>query len=142
MKTIICALLILFTGFASAENWETDLKKAQEKATKEGKPLLLDFTGSDWCHWCIKLHEEVFSKKDFKDWAEKNVVLLKVDFPRKKSSQSAAVKMQNQKLATKYGIRGFPTILFIDAQGKVLGKSGYLKGGPAAWTKNADTLLK
>ena len=141
MKTFMCLCLLFFTGFVSADNWETDFDKAKAKAEKEGKPMLVNFTGSDWCGWCIKLDKEVFSKKEFKDWAAKNVILVKLDFPRK-SNQSKKEKARNQELSKKYGVRGFPTILFIDAKEKVLGKSGYMRGGPAAWTKSADAIIK
>jgi len=138
---LCCTLLLLFTGFVSAGEWETDFDKAQKKAAKEGKPMLVNFTGSDWCGWCVKLDGEVFSKKEFEAWAKKNVILVKLDFPRK-STQTAEEKKRNRELMKKYGVRGFPTILFIDAKGKVIGKSGYLKGGPSAWTKSADAILK
>ena len=141
MKVISCLLFLLFTGFVSAGEWETDFDKAQKRAAKEGKPMLVNFTGSDWCGWCIKLEGEVFSKKEFASWAEKNVILVKLDFPRK-SNQSAAEKKRNQELSKKYGVRGFPTILFIDGKGKAIGKSGYLRGGPSAWIKSAEGILK
>src|SRR4051812_4548295 len=64
--------------------WYTDLNKANEAATKTGKPLFAFFTGSDWCGWCRKLNADVFDKPGFKAWAKKNVVLLEVDFPRRK----------------------------------------------------------
>lgn len=141
MKMLSCVLFLLLTGFVSAGEWETDFKKAQASAAKEGKPMLVNFTGSDWCHWCIKLEGEVFSKSEFQTWAASNVVLVKLDFPRK-SKQSQADKKQNSALAQKYSVRGFPTVLFIDAKGKVIGKSGYLKGGPSAWTKSAESIIK
>lgn len=141
MKLLSCLILLFFAGSAVAGEWETDFKKAQEKAEKEGKALLVNFTGSDWCGWCIKLEGEVFSKKEFQSWAKDNVVLVKLDFPRRKK-QSNDLKKQNNELMKKYGVRGFPTILFLDAKGNVIGKSGYMKGGPAAWTKSADSILK
>ena len=69
---------------AAASEWLTDLPKAQAQAKEEKKMVLLDFTGSDWCGWCIKLHNEVFSKPEFAEYARKNLVLVEVDFPRKK----------------------------------------------------------
>ena len=141
MKVLSCVMFLLFTGFVSAGDWETDFDKALKKSAKEGKPMLVNFTGSDWCGWCIKLEKEVFSAKEFKVWAKKNVILVKLDFPRK-SNQTAAEKKRNQELSKKYGVRGFPTILFIDGKGKVVGKSGYMKGGPSVWTKSAEGILK
>jgi thioredoxin-related protein len=88
------------------------------------------------------LHAEVFGTKEFQDWAKKNVVLLEVDFPHEKK-QSDEVKKQNQQLKEKYKkeVDGFPTILFLDAKGEVLGKMGYQEGGPSKWTKDADKLV-
>lgn len=125
---------------AAAQKWLTSLPQAQAEAKKSGKPILADFTGSDWCPWCIKLRTEVFNTKQFKDWAAKNVVLLELDFPRSKP-QDPATKKANQDLATKYKIEGFPTVLFLNADGKVLGTSGYQAGGPAPWTANAQKIL-
>jgi protein disulfide-isomerase len=122
---------------ASEEGWITSYKAAQAKAKKEKKVILADFTGTDWCGWCIKLKEEVFSKPEFKEWADKNVVLLEVDFPRKKK-QSAELKKQNQDLSEQFGIQGYPTIMFLDAKGKKLGTLGYEKGGPEVWIALAE----
>ena len=124
-----------------AELWLTDWKEAVARSKKEKKPIVADFTGSDWCGWCIKLKEEVFDKPEFKEWAEKNVILLEVDFPKKKE-QSEELKAQNKELGDKYQIRGYPTILFLDAKGKVLGRSGYKPGGPEEWLKDANKQLK
>jgi protein disulfide-isomerase len=120
--------------------WHENWADAVALAKKENKPLLVDFTGSDWCGWCIKLDKEVFDTPHFKEWAAKKVVLVKLDYPRRKA-QPDAIKEQNQKILKQYKIRGFPTILFLDAEGKVLGRSGYKDGGPEGWCKDADTQL-
>ncbi len=126
---------------AAAPKWFTSLSLAQAEARKAGKPILADFTGSDWCPWCIKLRTEVFNTKQFKEWAAKNVILLEVDFPRSKP-QDDATKKANRALAAKYKIEGFPTVLFLTVDGKVLGTSGYQEGGPAPWTTAAQKMLK
>src|SRR5213083_3508571 len=77
------ALLLIQAGAEEAQ-WLTDLPKAQAKAKEEKKLVMLDFTGSDWCGWCIKLNKEVFSKPEFAEYAKKNLVLVEVDFPRHK----------------------------------------------------------
>lgn len=130
--------LFLLSGATLAETWHTNWESAAKESKKTGKPILIDFTGSDWCGWCIKLHDEVFSKPEFKTWAAENVVLLELDFPRKKK-QSAAVKKANTELAQKYNVEGFPTVVFAQADGKELGRFGYAKGGPTVWTKEAET---
>jgi protein disulfide-isomerase len=121
--------------------WLTNYDEAVRQAKALKLPILADFTGSDWCGWCIKLKGEVFDKPEFKTWAAKNVVLLELDFPRAKP-QDAATKAQNRQLSDKYDIQGFPTILFLNPDGKVIGKSGYQPGGPAAWIADAENIIK
>ena len=141
----ILALTLMLTGAigmtaeAAGKGWLVSYKQALSKAKKEKKPILADFTGSDWCGWCIKLKKEVFTKPEFIKWAKENVILLEVDFPNK--PQPAALKAQNKALAQKYKIRGYPTILFLDAKGGVIGKSGYKAGGPSAWIKSANDII-
>jgi thioredoxin-related protein len=86
------------------------------------------------------LHAEVFGTKDFQDWAKKNVVLLTVDFPQK-TELPKELKKQNDELKNKNKVDGFPTILFFDAKGEVVGKMGYQEGGPSKWTKDADKIV-
>lgn len=114
--------------------WEVDLEKAYQMSQKTGKPILANFTGSDWCGWCIRLTNSVFVKDDFKAWAEKNVILLELDYPRRKKLPPALAK-QNAKLQQALQIRGFPTVYLLDMKKdendafKVtpLGKTGYKK---------------
>lgn len=113
--------------------WETDYEAAVRKAKKENKKLLLNFTGSDWCGWCIRLDREVFSKEQFVDYAKKNLVCVKLDFPRSKQLSAEEAK-QNQQLASKHGVMGFPTILIVNADNEdVLLKTGYQRGGPESY---------
>lgn len=120
--------------------WTHDFEEAQRIAKREDKPILANFTGSDWCGWCMRLAREVFKTSTFARWATDNVVLLEVDFPRR--SQSAALKKKNRKLQARYRVRGFPTVLFLDADGRVLGRSGYRSGGASAWVSDAETQLR
>ena len=151
MKKIIIALL-LFTGSFAAEAqelvWETNVTKAMEVSNKTKKPLLLFFTGSDWCGWCIRLQKEVLKTPEFAAWAKENVVLVELDYPRK-SPQTDAIKKQNNELQMAFGIQGFPTIVLangITKDGKVnfegIGSTGYVAGGPAAWLAVANGFLK
>src|SRR5204863_807913 len=112
------------TSNAAKPGWLTSYEQAQKEAQEENKLLLLDFTGSDWCGWCIMLDREVFSKPEFKEYAKKNLVLLELDFPRMKK-MPPEVTAQNEKLAMKYGIQGFPTVVVFDSNGKPLGALGY-----------------
>ena len=114
------------------EGWLQKYDDAIAAAKKSERPVLADFTGSDWCGWCIRLKEEVFDTKEFKEWAAANVVLLEVDFPQKKP-QDAAIKARNEQLAQEFAIQGFPTILIMDGKGKKIGELGYMAGGPKVW---------
>jgi len=137
-------LLIAAVFFAStlgADEWMTDYKAALQQAEKEKKLVLLDFTGSDWCGWCIRLDKEVFSKSEFKNYAKKNLVLVKLDFPRSKS-QTAQIKAQNQQLAQQYNIEGYPTVIVLDPAGQQVGQLGYMEGGPKAFIAELDKLKK
>lgn len=138
----LAALALFGISPASAKpGWLTDVKQAQAEAKSNKKLLLLDFTGSDWCGWCIRLDREVFSKPEFKEYASKNLVLLEVDFPRGKEL-APAERTQNEELARRYGIQGFPTIVVLDSEGKKVGELGYTPGGPSAFIAELDSLRK
>ena len=121
-------------------NWKTDLGKAVELAKTEHKAVLVNFTGSDWCQWCQKLSAEVFSTKEFKEYAQNNLVLVKIDFPQN-IEQSNQTKMYNQSLAQKFGVQGFPTILIFSSEGKPLAKTGYQPGGPVNYINQIKSIL-
>ena len=144
MKALLQKLALLLgvlclsmpSAFAAA-GWDDDYEKAIAKAKTEGKMVLLDFTGSDWCGWCIKLDKEVFSKKEFKDYAKENLVLVEVDFPQGKR-QTKKLKEQNEKLKTEHGVRGFPTIIVLNSEGQKVGQLGYQAGGPAPFIEKLN----
>ena len=143
MKKIVTLMAVSVFLLASAwagEGWETDFSKAKARAAEKNLPILIDFTGSDWCGWCIRLDDEVFSQAAFKKYAKENLVLFIADFPQSKP-QSAKVRAQNKILASKYGIRGYPTIILVDIEGKVLGTTGYKEGGPVPYIKHIKALL-
>ena len=123
--------------------WSEDYEKAVEKAKTENKNVLLDFTGSDWCGFCMALNKEVFNTPKFKDWAKQNVVLVEVDFPHSKP-QTQKVKAQNADLKSKYPSNGYPTIVILDTTGKELGrKVGYSPGsGPEAYISALEGAMK
>lgn len=113
--------------------WLTDYPAALRQAARENKIVLLNFTGSDWCGWCVKLEKDVFSKPEFAAYASRHLVLVKVDFPRK-SRLPAAEVAQNAGLQRQFGVRGFPTIIAVDASGrKVAEIGGYVRGGPKSF---------
>jgi protein disulfide-isomerase len=108
------------------------------QARSENKMVLLDFTGSDWCGWCIKFDHDVLSMAEFTAYAKSKLVLVKLDFPHHKP-QSDALKQANQELATRYHVDGFPTYVLLNSAGKELGRQvGYAKGGPDAFIAELD----
>jgi protein disulfide-isomerase len=127
--SIVAAVALAGSVRADSE-WLTDLDQAQQKAKADNKLVLLDFTGSDWCGWCIKLHREVFAKPEFREYANKNLVLVELDFPRAKQIDKDLLH-KNMKLAEKFQIEAFPTIIVINSDGKVIGSLGYDAGVPA-----------
>ncbi len=120
--------------------WFHELKEAQAESSKTGKPILIDFTGSDWCIFCIKLRDEVFSTEQFRQWAAAKVVLLEIDFPRNFDMDPIRA-IDNEELANKYNVNAFPTLMLVQSDGSVLGQLGYAEGGPKVWLAQADAIL-
>ncbi len=143
MKKLFVAVVLF--GVASVvfggEGWPTDFEAAKKKAAEKGLPILADFSGSDWCGWCIRLDNEVFSQPEFKAYAKENVILFLADFPNS-TPQSDELKAQNKKLSQLYGVRGFPTVLLLNADGSVINKTGYQAGGATAYVEHIKELLK
>ena len=122
------------------KTWLLSFDQAKQLSESTGRPILADFTGSDWCGWCIRLDEEIFSHPVFQKWASEKVILLKLDYPQKTPQPPAEAK-QNQTLMSVYRISGFPTILFLDAKGTPLGRSGYISDDPREWIAHAQGKL-
>jgi thioredoxin-related protein len=113
--------------------WLTDFAAASALAQKENRPLLLNFTGSDWCPWCIKMDEEVLNTPAFQSYAAGHLVLVTVDFPRN-TPLPAATAAQNNDLQQKFGVEGFPTFVVLSSSGSKLAEyQGYQPGGPSAF---------
>lgn len=112
--------------------WLTDYEAAKQRAKEQQKPLLVNFTGSDWCVFCIRLKNEIFSKPEFAAWAKEHVVLVELDFPRKKKLPKELAE-QNEKLQEQFAVEGFPTVVFVGADGKEISRTGYERGGPTPW---------
>lgn len=136
------ALAAVFAAPAAASEveWLDNYEEAKKLAKEQDKFILADFTGSDWCGWCKKLQAEVLDTTEFKAWAPTHVVLLELDFPRRKP-MPAAVKQANEALAKRYEVTGYPTVVFLTADGAQLGRTGYLEGGPARWLPNAERAI-
>lgn len=145
MKKIIAVIImscLLLQVRAAELSWSTDLPQALAKAKAENKAVLLDFTGSDWCGWCIKFKKEALDTKEFQDYAAKNLVLVELDFPQKKQ-QSDELKAANQALGKKYNVDGYPTFVVLNKDGKEIGRQvGYQEGGPKAFIAEIDGFKK
>jgi thiol-disulfide isomerase/thioredoxin len=125
-------------GQASESSWGTDLPAALNRARSENKMVLLDFTGSDWCGWCIKFDHDVLSTDKFTGYAKSKLVLVTLDFPSHKK-QAAALKEANEQLSKRFDVNGFPTFVLLNSAGKELGRqTGYLRGGPDAFIAELD----
>ena len=141
LRAGLLALVTLGTASAGGAGWTSDFDAAKKQAASEKKDLLVDFTGSDWCGWCIKLDKEVFQEQAFKTGVKDTLVLVELDFPQDKSKLSDATKAQNEKLRVAFNIKGYPSILLCDASGKAYAKTGYKAGGPDGYVKHLNELM-
>jgi protein disulfide-isomerase len=157
MKKLILLLftIVSFTSFSQQieNNWlnteNPEIDKAIKISQKTNKPIMLFFTGSDWCGWCKKLVKEVYKTPEFNKWAKKNVVLVEIDFPRR-TKLLKELTSQNNSLKNLFKPRGYPTVYFAkpvkgtdgNIQFKTLGQTGYVAGGPTKWIASANQFLK
>ena len=127
MKKIIIYLFVFISSLSYSQNWNTNFEDAKQYALKDNKNILLVFSGSDWCAPCIKLDNVVWKSEAFKSESEKNWVIYKADFPKKKANQlSPELTERNNKLAEKYNKNGsFPLVILLDKTGKVIGMTGF-----------------
>ena len=115
-------MVLLGTSLYSGEGWLTNIEKAQELAKTEKKLVLLEFTGSDWCPPCKALKKNVFDTDKFKAYAKKHLVLVELDFPRDKSKVTKEQAAYNREQAKAFAVKGYPTVILMDAAGKELTK--------------------
>lgn len=113
-------LITLTLGFANLsaekyppEGWVTNIFQAVSQAEKENKRILINFTGSDWCIYCVRLEENIFSKKEFKEYAEKELVRVFIDFPRRKQLDEYQLN-HNEALKMGFGVDGYPRIVVLE----------------------------
>jgi len=141
--SLLTAALLLATAvhLGGAEGWLTDWEAAKAQAAAEKKVLLINFSGSDWCGWCVRLEKEVFSQEAFLAEAGKRYVMVLLDFPRDRSGQSDELQKQNQTLQDTFGVGGFPTIFLAEADGTPFAQTGYQRGGPEAYLAHLDELI-
>ena len=142
LSVMLLSCCALAQVLAAEPDWSTDLPKALAKAKAENKMVLMDFTGSDWCGWCIKFKKEALDTAEFSYYAVKNLVLVEVDFPNKKP-QTEALKKANKELGTRYKVEGYPTFVVLGKDGKELGRQdGYEAGGAKAFIAKLDDFKK
>lgn len=139
LRAVLVAVLLLSSA-AHAGLWTDDYAQAVKRAQVEKKFLFLDFTGSDWCGWCKKLDKEVFSQKEFKAYAEANLVCVKLDFPQSFNLPGKTVK-QNRELAQRHQVTGYPTIVVLSPNEELVDRSGYLPGGVDTYLKQLERVL-
>lgn len=126
---------------AVAIEWLTDAEAARTLSAETGKPVLMNFTGSDWCGWCIKLERDVFTRPEFAAFAEEELILLKLDFPQREAI-APELAAQNEALSQKYDIKGFPTILLMGPGDQVLARTGYRPGGAGRYVDHLRGFMK
>ena len=144
---VLFATLLFLTSVGCAQalddlkseslNWHINLEEAVKVAQEENKNILVNFTGSDWCVWCHRLRDEVFIQDEFKKYADDNLILVKLDFPRK-TKLPEEEQEYNTNLMYKYGVRGFPTILLLDSDGNLVRQTGYQQGGAESYIKHIE----
>lgn len=139
---LLCALLSAISIAAVPEGWTDDFAAAQKAAAKSEKPMAVLFTGSDWCPWCVRLADEILLKKDFREASSNDFVFVYLDYPSDESLQTSARRAANRTLLEKYGVRGFPTLLVMDAKGSVLGKTGYRRTSAKEYAEHLRSLSR
>ena len=146
MKIILYILLLLPWSIIAQgnDNWHKDFEKAKKVATAQSKPILISFSGSDWCKPCIILKNKAFNTSEFRTFAKDSLVLFNADFPRKKENKpTPELLKQYEQLAEQYNNTGsFPYNVLVTAEGKILGRFGFVKGGPESFLKKLRPLLK
>lgn len=142
LKAVIASVSLLVSAFVFAEDlkWMDDFDAAKTAAGKEKKYILADFSGSDWCRWCIKLDKEVFSTPEFKEYAGKNLILFMADFPINKTLSPKA-KQQNEDLMKNYKVKGLPSVLLLTSEGETILTTGYKEGGPKPYIRSLEKTI-
>jgi len=142
-KLMIAGAAVFFMticGGVASDFWVEDFDEASKKAQDSGKYLLVNFTGSDWCGWCIRLDKEVFSTSEFKQYAQENLVGAYIDFPRRKPMPEERAQ-RNLELAQQYQVPGYPTILILAPDGSLVERTGYRPGGPEAYIEHLESII-
>jgi thioredoxin-related protein len=143
IKQLFFFLTLFCSVLGTAQDWHKDYSDALEQAKAEDKPIVLVFSGSDWCAPCKKLDKDIWTSEEFKKFSSEKYVLYRADFPRKKVNQLPQEQLnQNKELAERYNTKGYyPLVLVLDKSEQVLGKTGYQKISPKAYIDVLNSFL-
>jgi len=136
-----CFASFLFANAFCVE-WTPTFSQAELQAKETHKPIVLVFTGSDWCKWCQKLDSEILKTSEFSRLTKDNFIFVEVDFPRGKKLPSGTSSSQNDALKRRFGVTGFPTVIVLDENANVIGRTGYREGGAAAYAQHLNGFLQ
>ena len=142
--SFLLPLMILPFFFGNIEaagvKWTESYEDAVQQSKKESKPIILFFTGSDWCGWCTKLEDEVFDTKEFTDGSGNDFIFVKLDYPMNKTQEGKVVE-QNKELQKKYNIRSYPTVIILDPTQQQIAATGYRTGGGEAYNQHLKKIV-
>ncbi|WP_411031363.1 thioredoxin family protein [Spongiimicrobium sp. 3-5] len=144
MKYVPHIILILFSLCCNAQEWQATYEEALTCAKDQDKPIVLVFSGSDWCAPCIKLEKDIWQSDTFKAYSKENYILYRADFPRKKANKLPKEKeLANGQLAETFNPKGhFPLVVVLDREERVLGYTGYKKIAPTAYISLLNSFVK
>lgn len=147
--SLLAALLVAVTSVFMIEDgycdvvdpWTDNFETALTRAAEDGRYLLLNFTGTDWCVWCHRLRDEVFVQAPFLDYAATALVLVEVDFPRK-TELPETTRIQNAALDERFDVSGYPTIVIVSPDNKEIGRLSYMQGGAKTFVRAVKKLIR
>lgn len=142
--TMLFVAIMLLSVTGIAQTWVTDFDQAKRQAEEKNRPILLVFSGVDWCVPCMKLENNIWQSEEFKSFAKDHYVLLKADFPKQKKNRlSVEQQAHNDRLSEKYNPNGyFPLVVLLGKNGKVIGNTGFKNLAPAEYIKHLQSLEK
>lgn len=144
MKKIMVLVFFSVISLGYSQDWKTNFELVKKEAASQSKPVLLVFSGSDWCAPCIKLDKSIWQSAEFKEYAASNLILERADFPKKKQNQfDPDLQKQNEVLAARYNKEGvFPLVVVLDSKGTVLGKASYKNVSPNEYITLLNSFIK
>jgi thioredoxin-related protein len=144
MKKVMVLVFFFFISLGYSQDWKTNFELVKKEAASQSKPVVLVFSGSDWCAPCIKLDKSIWQSAEFKEYAASNLILERADFPKKKQNQlDPNLQKQNDGLAERYNKEGvFPLVVVLDSKGTVLGKASYKNVSPNEYIALLNSFIK